>query len=78
MASTERVPQHRAERLPARRPEPFQPRAGGADFGVSEFAADVPGALSPYGPEMQFPLPVTRLRYRHPGPADRPHLADGR
>jgi hypothetical protein len=78
MASTERVPHRRVEQLPERPPEPFQPRGGGADFGVSEFAADVPGALSPYGPEMQFPLPVDRLPYEHPGPADRPHLADGR
>lgn len=78
MANTERVPQRRTQQLPARRPEPFQPAGGSADFGVSELAADVPGALSPYGPDMQFPLPVTRLQYQHPGPADRPHLADGR
>ena len=45
MADTERVPQRRAERLPERRPEPFEPSASGADFGVSELAADGETAL---------------------------------
>lgn len=48
------------------------------DFHVSEFAADMAGSLSPYGPDVEFPLPVERLRYTHPGPESRPHLADGR
>ncbi|MDT4938912.1 MAG: hypothetical protein QOG80_2583 [Pseudonocardiales bacterium] len=48
------------------------------DFQISEFAADHAGALSPYGPEVEPPLPVERLRYRHPGPEARPHLAEGR
>jgi succinate dehydrogenase / fumarate reductase iron-sulfur subunit len=47
------------------------------DFTVSEVAADVAGALSPFGRELDFPLPVERLRYRHPGPDARPHLAGG-
>ena len=48
------------------------------DFHVSELAADLAGALSPYGPEIEFPLPLSRIRYTHPSAADRPHLADGR
>ena len=61
-----------------RLPEPFRPVSEYDDFGIDEFAAEVAGALSPFGPEAQFPFPTTRLRYQHPGPADRPHLADGR
>lgn len=49
-----------------------------AQFHVNELAADLAGSLSPFGPEMEFPLPVDKLRYTHPGPQDRPHLADGR
>jgi hypothetical protein len=48
------------------------------DFHVSELAADMAGSLSPYGPEIEFPLPLTQIRYRHPTRADRPHLAEGR
>ena len=48
------------------------------DFHVSELAADLAGSLSPYGPDIEFPLPLTKIRYRHPAKADRPHLADGR
>jgi hypothetical protein len=33
---------------------------------VSEFAADRPGASSPFGDDMRFPLPVGRLTYTHP------------
>jgi hypothetical protein len=42
---------------------------------VSEFLSDVAGPLSPFGDEVEFPLPVSRLSYRHPGPANRPALA---
>jgi succinate dehydrogenase / fumarate reductase iron-sulfur subunit len=42
---------------------------------ISEFAADVAGSLSPFGDDIEFPLPVERLGYRHPGPANRPALA---
>ena len=49
-----------------------------ADFHVSELAADMAGSLSPFGPELQFPLPLEKIVYTHPGPADRPRLADGR
>ena len=48
------------------------------DFHVNELAADKAGALSPFGAEVEFPLPLDQIRYRHPSPADRPHLADGR
>jgi hypothetical protein len=48
------------------------------DFHVSEFAADMAGSLSPFGPDTEFPLPVDKLRYTHPGPDARPHLAEGR
>ena len=33
---------------------------------VSEFAADRPGATSPFGDDMRLPLPVERLTYTHP------------
>lgn len=48
------------------------------DFNVNELAADQAGSLSPFGPELQFPLPLDKIRYSHPTPEDRPHLADGR
>jgi len=48
------------------------------DFHVSELAADMAGGLSPFGPEVEFPLPLARIRYKHPSAADRPHLAEGR
>ena len=33
---------------------------------VSEFLYDKPGAGSPYGDELEFPLPTDQLPYRHP------------
>jgi hypothetical protein len=48
------------------------------DFHVNELAADQAGGLSPFGPDREFPLPIDKIRYTHPGPADRPRLADGR
>lgn len=35
---------------------------------VSEFLFNRAGAGSPYGEELEFPLPVDRLPYRHPDP----------
>ncbi|MFN2518224.1 MAG: hypothetical protein ABR604_04130 [Jatrophihabitantaceae bacterium] len=68
MASTAPgLPEHR---------DPAATRVG--DFHVSELASDMAGSLSPFGPEIEFPLPLARLRYTHPSPADRPHLAEGR
>ena len=65
---------------PVRRPpEQFRPDGGEViDFNVNELAADQAGALSPFGPELELPMPLDRIRYTHPSPADRPHLADGR
>lgn len=48
------------------------------DFHVNELASDRAGSMSPFGTDVEFPLPVSQLRYTHPGPADRPNLADGR
>jgi hypothetical protein len=60
-----------------RLPEQFRV-AESIDFRVNEIAADQAGSLPPYGPEVELPLPLDRIRYQHPAPADRPHLADGR
>jgi hypothetical protein len=61
----------------SRVPEPYRPyrAAQPDDFRISEFAADHAGGLSPFGPDVEFPLPLERLRYKHPSPADRPHRA---
>jgi succinate dehydrogenase / fumarate reductase iron-sulfur subunit len=42
---------------------------------VSEFAAEVQGGLSPFGEDLEFPLPLDKVAYRHPEPEDRPHQA---
>ena len=42
---------------------------------VSEFAAEVQGGLSPFGEDLEFPLPLDEVAYRHPAPEDRPHQA---
>jgi succinate dehydrogenase / fumarate reductase iron-sulfur subunit len=42
---------------------------------VSEFAANVAGSLSPFGDDVEFPLPPSHLNYEHPGPENRPALA---
>ncbi len=34
--------------------------------------------MSPFGPDAEFPLPIEKLRYKHPSRADRPNLAGGR
>jgi hypothetical protein len=52
--------------------EPAESRARETEMLVSELASDHQGSLSPFG-DVTLPLPVTRLRYEHPGPADRPH-----
>jgi hypothetical protein len=41
---------------------------------VSEFAAEVQGGLSPFGEDVQLPLPADAITYRHPSAADRPNL----
>ena len=47
------------------------------DFHVNELAADQAGSLSPFGLEAEFPLPLDKIWYRHPGPESRPNLAGG-
>jgi hypothetical protein len=56
----------------------YHQEAINVDFHVNELAADQAGGLSPFGPDVEFPLPISKLNYVHPGPEDRPHLADGR
>lgn len=63
-------------RLPERTRAELTPQVN--DFHISEFASDMAGPISPYGPELEFPLPLDQIRYRHPGPENRPHLAGGR
>ncbi len=46
-----------------------------ADFHVDELAGDIAGPFSPFGQDVEFPLPLDHIAYTHPGPADRPHLA---
>ena len=70
----------RAEVDPALRRSPRSspaPRARTTEIEahIDEFAADVAGALSPFGDDLEFPLPLERLGYQHPGPANRPALA---
>ena len=48
------------------------------DFHVNELAADQAGGLSPFGPDREFPLPIDKISYTHPGPDSRPNLAGGR
>jgi hypothetical protein len=62
-----------------RTPEQFRSRSSHSDdFHVNELASDKAGSMSPFGPELEFPLPLDKIRYEHPSPADRPHLAEGR
>lgn len=44
-------------------------------FNVSELAAENPGAQSPFGEDVEFPLPLDQIRYAHPTLADMPNLA---
>jgi hypothetical protein len=60
-----------------RLPEPFRSAPHAIDFQVSELVSDAAGAHSPFG-DIEFPVLPETLLYRHPSPADRPHLADGR
>jgi hypothetical protein len=60
-----------------RLPELYQPLGGAPadDFHVSELATDHAGAQSPFGADVEFPLPVDRLSYRHPTIDELPHRA---
>jgi hypothetical protein len=46
-----------------------------AKLPVSEFAAERPGPLSPFGEDVEFPLPAEKVSYVHPTPEDKPHFA---
>jgi hypothetical protein len=45
---------------------------------VSEFTSERPGPLSPFGEDVEFPLPPEKVAYVHPGPDDHPALAGER
>jgi hypothetical protein len=40
---------------------------------LTEFTAEPAGALSPFGEDHSFPLPIDRIQYAHP--ADKPNRA---
>lgn len=48
--------------------------ASSARLPVTEFAAEVQGGLSPFGEDVEFPLPPDAISYAHPTAEDRPHL----
>lgn len=59
-----------------RLPEQYRPRSDdheNLDFTVSELVSDAPGAHSPFG-DVEFPMPVSDLDYKHPSAAERPNL----
>jgi hypothetical protein len=60
-----------------RLPEMFRPQSGDPNFVVSELMSDAAGSHSPWG-DIEVPMPVDTIWYRHPSPADRPQLAEGR
>jgi hypothetical protein len=60
-----------------RLPEQFRSPSHEIDFNVSELVSDAAGAHSPFG-DIEFPVPPETLLYKHPNPAERPHLANGR
>lgn len=45
---------------------PSWPSDENGDHSVTELTAPQQGALSPFGDDMKFPLPVEVLRYEHP------------
>lgn len=49
-----------------RRIEPSWPDVTDGDHPVSEFLATSQGALSPFGEDTTFPLPLSQLSYEHP------------
>jgi hypothetical protein len=60
-----------------RLPEQFRSAPQRIDFSVSELVSEAAGSHSPFG-DLEFPLPVDKLFYKHPNRDERPHLADGR
>jgi hypothetical protein len=54
----------------------LEPTWGQSDDGgppLTELSASVAGALSPFGEDHSFPIPVDRIRYAHP--TDKPNRA---
>jgi hypothetical protein len=45
------------------------------DHPVNELLAQNPGAQSPFGDDITFPLPIESLYYEHPTPENRPNRA---
>jgi hypothetical protein len=60
-----------------RLPEQFRTASASPDFHVSELVSDAAGSHSPFG-ELEFPLPIEKLLYKHPTAKERPALAEGR
>jgi hypothetical protein len=67
---------HRLPGTTPRQPEQFRAHEN-IDFVVSELVSDAAGAHAPWG-DIEFPIPVSAIDYKHPGPENRPHLAEGR
>lgn len=42
---------------------------------VSELVSERSGPLSPFGEDVEFPLPPEQVSYVHPSAADRPNMA---
>lgn len=60
-----------------RLPEQFRVSHAIDDFVVSELVSDANGAHAPWG-DTELPMPVDKILHEHPGPANRPALAEGR
>lgn len=52
--------------------EPAEKSAKDGHLPVSELVAERAGPLSPFGEDVEFPLPADKVAYRHPSEADRP------
>lgn len=42
---------------------------------LSEFASERSGPLSPFGEDVEFPLPPDKVEYVHPTAQDKPNMA---
>lgn len=45
---------------------------------VTELVSERAGPLSPFGEDVEFPLPAEKVSYVHPSAEDRPNLAGDR
>jgi hypothetical protein len=48
---------------------------GPGEHAVTEFLSQNVGAQSPFGDDQEFPLPIEKILYEHPGPETRPNRA---